>query len=237
MAISRVQGFTSLEETTNTSSGTTIARAFTSNVTAGNMIVAIVRNKEIGSGGTADAQSVTDGLSNTYTRVVGAFIDNAQPERVELYYAKNISGGACTVTATWAAAKERRTINVYEVSGCDTTEPLEASNSGTGTGTAISAGNVVTAGEAIIFAGMVNDDSYTGITAGTGWTGRDAADVWGEAFYEDRIEASGGTFTGDATNAASKAWAAVVAAFKVAGGGGGGEVFVPRRRTLLGVGI
>lgn len=102
-------------------SNTNVA-AMSSNVTAGNLLVL---GLTAGSADTID--SITDSLGNTWTLAV----DNTGTDRrTWLYYAKNITGGACTVTVTFSAGMfPDSCLTIREYSGCDTASPLDVTAS------------------------------------------------------------------------------------------------------------
>ena len=78
-------------------SGTTVAKAFGSNVTAGNLIVVCVWSPQSASHAVS---TVEDSLGNTYELAIGPITQSSLGYRGYIYYAKNIGGGACTVTVT-----------------------------------------------------------------------------------------------------------------------------------------
>lgn len=101
----------------------TVAATFDRNTTSGNLIVV-----GIGSGA-QDISSITDSQGNTYVKAR----DGVNWSYNDIWYAKNITGGACTVTVTLAGSTHA-TVHIYEVTGADTTAPLDvtAYNSGDG---------------------------------------------------------------------------------------------------------
>lgn len=121
-------------------SNTTVAKAFGSNVTAGNLIAAFsvcpVSVAHV-------LSSVTDSLSNSYTTAIGPIDQGALGYRVYISYAKNIGGGACTVTSTWDT-NGLHLIVIYEISGADIASPLIDTTSATGNGTTMDGGNLDT---------------------------------------------------------------------------------------------
>lgn len=107
-----------------------VSKAFASNVGSGNLIW-------VGAVSSADTLGTTvmsDGLSNSYTRAVQVNGVSAGRGESASYYAKNITGGACTVTLT-PTSSDFVSIAIAEFSGCDTTSPLDGTpgtqNSGT----------------------------------------------------------------------------------------------------------
>jgi hypothetical protein len=205
--------------TGTTSSAATVAQAFVSNVTAGNLIAVKVRISQVG---LASGVTITcaDSLGNTYSSAVIMPATGANDSKTQWFYAKNITGGACTVTASHATA-QRQSIEIFEISGLDTTSPLETTNTATGTSTAPTGGSVTTAGGGFLLAGVQTDNNYSTITAGSGWTQITEVDHWSEAGSEYRITSAGGTYSGDFSNSNNDAYRGGIVAYKDAAGGGG----------------
>jgi hypothetical protein len=135
--------------------------AYNSNVTAGNLLVALIYPS-----GTNSVTSVTDSLSQTWTQISGA--SGTTTDAAYIYYQKNTAGGACTLTITLGAASNCNPI-IYEFSGLDTSAPLDQSNTATGTSTSTTSGTVTTtvANELLIGGAHVGGT----INAGeSGWT-------------------------------------------------------------------
>lgn len=94
---------------------TTIAVSTGSDVTAGNGIAVFFRDSTPGA-----SLSCADGLGNTYTQIHIA--SSAANGSLAVFVAKDINGGACTVTGT-SSATTRKCIGVREFSGLDLTAP------------------------------------------------------------------------------------------------------------------
>jgi hypothetical protein len=84
----------------NTPGSTPISQAFSSNNTAGNMILAIVCSNS-GNISWADLATFTDSRGNTYTNIVSFNHRPNSGPAIYVYYAPNIAGGANAVTATF----------------------------------------------------------------------------------------------------------------------------------------
>ena len=98
-------------------SGTTIAKAFGSNVTAANLIAVW------GGWGTIDTTvTCADTQSNSYTQKTKTWDDTNGQGHVQ-FYAANITGGANTVTITFGDSVTYRRIGVMEISGLQTASP------------------------------------------------------------------------------------------------------------------
>lgn len=177
------------------SSGTTLAIAYGSNVTAGNLLVChIYANHGI--------SGVADSRSQTFTSAVNV-TDGATYALATFYYA-NTTGGADTVTVTFAGAITYASLQCSEYSGVATSSPLDkfASNSQTTPGTganAVTSGSVTTTTDGQLIVGWSTALTVgAGTTsAGTGFTGR--TNVFGDTLCEDQVQTSAGaiaaTFT------------------------------------------
>lgn len=106
--------------TRQTASATTTTATFDSNVTARNLI----RVMASWDGGLGVLSGIADSLGNTYT-AVDNLSDGGNPNHYATWYAKDIAGGACTVTVTYTSARPITLLHVEEISGVDTTAPLD----------------------------------------------------------------------------------------------------------------
>ena len=115
----------------SSTSSTTFTQTFGSNVGAGSLIVVgMDTNCETLVG-------ITDSFGSTYHLAVTSAVSS-------LYYAYNVTGGACTVTTTWGNS-DFVTVIIAEYSGAKQSgDPLDATNSGDGTGTLADAGGLTT---------------------------------------------------------------------------------------------
>ena len=176
-------------------SGTTNSLAFTTPNTAGNLIVvyAIWSN--------AGTATVTDSRGNAFV--------SAAPRTTwgtnwssQVFVAKNIAGGANTVTATFATAINAcAVIYIHEYSGLDKANPVDVTKSATGSASAMSSGAVTTTNATdLIFAGGASKGAVT--QGGSGYTTRSTA--FGNR-TEDRNVTTAGSYTATATQN-SNAW-------------------------------
>lgn len=103
---------------------TSVPATFSS--TAGNCIVVWARQ-----GATSTTTgTVTDVAGNTYTLV--GYVSLGSGDRAGVWIAKNITGNASNVaTVTWSASAGFTAITALEISGSDTTTPLDAFVTGT----------------------------------------------------------------------------------------------------------
>src|SRR6266568_4492997 len=110
--------------------------AFGSNVRPGSMIIVAINSF------TSTVSSVTDntvGDTNTYTQVTSSPKTNGT-DNTYLFYAKNVSGGALTVTVNFNVASHVRSFGIYEYAGCDASAPFDKSAGNTGTSTSVDPG-------------------------------------------------------------------------------------------------
>jgi hypothetical protein len=185
--------------------GSSLSLAFSNNNTAGNLIV--VYQSWDDSGGNTIA-SVTDTAGNTYV--------STGPEHsgTQIFYAKNIKGGANTVKTTFTGSGNLFQLHILEYSGADPISPLDAvSSASSSSGTALDSGATTThfANELIFGAGNI---SNTILDPGVGFTNR--AQLLGDQI-EDKFVATVSSYkataTGDGTG-----WIMLMATFRAAGG-------------------
>jgi hypothetical protein len=110
-------------------SGTTVAVAPGSNVTAGNRIIV-----GVGWGSSTQTCTVSGSINGALTPVAASIFTNASgPFSGEWFYLDLASGGAETYTATTSATNTQREIVVYELSGLS--GPPDSGGGGTGSST------------------------------------------------------------------------------------------------------
>ena len=194
-------------------SGTTIAVAYSSNVTAGGLLVChIYANHGI--------SSVADSRSQTYSASTN--VTDGATYSLATFYFPNTTGGACTITCTFAGAVTYASMQVAEYSGVATSLPLDqtTSNNQTTPGTAtdaITSGSVTTTTDGQLIVGWTT--ALTGgvgtVTAGTNYTAR--TNIFGDTVDEDRVQTSAGsiaaTFT---TTSATSNYITIISTFKAA---------------------
>jgi len=135
---------------TGGSSSSARTAAFTSNVTAGNLIVVTV--------GTFNGTSatVTDSLSNSYTLAASA------SSKAQVWYAQNITGGACTVTVT-PSGGDFVNFMAIEYSGAKTSSVLDT----TATGSNSVGPLTVAAGDVVVGMAGGSTSNATAVTSST----------------------------------------------------------------------
>jgi subtilisin family serine protease len=148
-----------------TSSASSLLATFTTNVTSGNLIVAAVSSWP----NVPTATGITDSRGNTYVRV-GAVLSTGGGAKTALYYAKNFSNGANTLTYSASGTGNEMSIVIAEFAGIDLNNPVDASAGTTGTSNAPNSGNMtpIVSGDLVIGAGT--HDNTTVTTAGSGFT-------------------------------------------------------------------
>lgn len=207
-----------------TPSGTATAKTanFGSAQTAGNLnIVAITFGVASGSI-TVPSITVTDVSGNTYS-AIGSFIQHTSGGGSSggsiLYVAKNIAGaaaGANTVTVTLGTAMSYFVASVFEYSGADHNNPVEASSSNFANlpaPTAVSSGNVTTIyGTELLFGFGECFDGPSSI--GSGYTQRELLYI---AIAGDQVPSIAGTYSFTATSSGTGGWTAWVIALQAPG--------------------
>ena len=191
-----------------------ISVPFGSANTAGNLIIAVVRMST-----TSQTVTVTDSAGNSYTDAV-AQPQSADGHQVHVFYAKNVAGGANTVTATFSATNNRPWLAVYEYSGLSATSPLDRTANAQGSGTAPSSGATATTVSAneLVFAALGLPGSYTGtVAAGSGYVLQLQDTGSSRAATEAAVVTSTGSYAGTFSLSAGTNWTAVVATFAAAG--------------------
>lgn len=149
---------------------------FAAGVTAGNLIWVVA---QCAAGTTVSG--ITDTLGNTYAQCTGSPLAGAIVE-LAWFYAKNITGGANAVKATFSGAVVGTAVYAAEYSGLDKFNPFSNSLSNTqtapGTGTnAVTSTAFAPKGQPVMMVGLsVNEAGAAAPTAGTGFTARTT--VW-----------------------------------------------------------
>lgn len=210
-----------------TSSGTSYGLAYSSNVTAGSLLLTCIN---------ADAgiSSVTDTLGNTYAAATN--LTDGSTYALAMFYTISASSGANTVTANFTGSVGYAHHILGEWSGVASSSPLDQSTgqvqAAPGTGSnAVTSGNITTTVNGDLLVGCSNSDPYVSgqLTAGTGFTIRQL--LFGDHPMEDSVQATAGTTAATFTSSqAASNYTTLVGAFKP---------FVAtstRLRTLLGVG-
>lgn len=184
--------------------------AFSSNVTAGNMLLAAMR-----SGSATPFLNIDDNVNAgvDYTTVVGDYDVGAARSRMT--YFLNTAGGADTVQYNWTVTATPRA-HQLEFSAIATSSALDQSANATGTGTALTAGAVtvtITTLTQFIFAffSVSADVTFSQSAPWTLVTGTNSPDTR-TCFVYQEVSASG-TYTPAVTASSSVTWLGQTASF------------------------
>jgi hypothetical protein len=178
---------------------------------AGNLIIAFVRMST-----TYQTVTVRDTAGNVYADAVSQ-VQTADGHQVHIFYAKNIVGGANTVTAQFSSTNNHPWIAIYEYSGLSTANPLDKTSSAQGNSTVANSGMTATTSSAseLVFAATGLPANYTGTAAaGTGYTMLTQDTGTSRAANETAIVSSTKSFATIFGLSPATNWAAVVATFK-----------------------
>ncbi len=156
------------------------------------------------------ASSVSDSQGNTYTQV-GTQLTSPGGARSVVFYAKNIKGGADTVTVKLSASSAYIELYLTEYSGVDPANPIDAQAGSSGNSGSVSSGSATTtvAGD-VIYGFCVADSSCT---VGSGFAARSTFD---NNLNEDKTAGSPGGYT--ATGSANNGWTMQMVALRPASG-------------------
>jgi hypothetical protein len=184
---------------------------FPSSNHAGNLIVAFVRMSTA-----SQTVTVKDAAGNVYADAVSQ-AQTTDGHQIHIFYAKNVIGGANTVTAAFSSTNNHPWIAVYEYSGLSTTSPLDRTAHTQGSGSTANSGATAptTSANELVFAAAGLPASYTGsATAGTGYTVTQQDTGSSRAANEAAGASSTGAFSGVFNLGYATNWTAVVATFK-----------------------
>jgi subtilisin family serine protease len=200
-------------------SARSIHTAFLSSNTAGNLIIAFVRMSS-----TSQTVTITDSLGNSYARAVSQ-TQTSDGHQVHIFYAKNIVGGANTVTAAFSASNNHPWLAVYEYSGLSATNPLDQTAHAQGSNASPSSGAsaMTTNPNELMFSGIGIVNSYAGTTtAGANYALQQQDTGTSRAATETTIATSTAAFTGTFALSAPTNWSVVLATFAAESSGTGG---------------
>ena len=192
---------------------TTISQAFTTTVTAGDLIVAAV------SWGNSSSLTCSDSQANVYTTLPLQY-DSTNNQSLGICYAANVKAGSTTVTATLASSATFRRLLVHEYAGLALTNPVDVTAGNIANGTTAANGVTTTsvtttAAGRLVFAAVMDDAGTATIQAGSGFTLRT---VLGSALAsEDLVQATAGSIAGTFTFSVAHRYLARVVAFKSGG--------------------
>jgi hypothetical protein len=142
--------------------------------------------------------TVTDSQGNTYSEV-GSQLTTPGGANGRVYYAKNIKGGADTVTVKLSGTSDYLELYLAEYSGVDPNTPIDAQAGATGSSSTVSSGNATTTGSSDVIYGYCVGDSQC--TAGSGFASRST--LVGN-LTEDKVVSGAGSYAATAT--ANSGW-------------------------------
>jgi len=176
---------------------------YTSNNTAGNLLLAIIDFNNV-----VTTPTVSDSQGNVWVQV--DTFSNAATGITWLYAAFKCKVGANTVTVGNGSTQAQIIIAEYS----DNVFGSAAKNHATGTGTAVSSGAVTTtvANSLLILYGCNTNNNSVTYTGTNGFTNRVLNN---SCFLEDQLASATGTYTGTTTCSASVNWNAGIAAFVI----------------------
>jgi glucose/arabinose dehydrogenase len=185
------------------SAGTTDQVPFQQANSSGNLIAAFVIWNNAGTA------TVTDSNGNAYTAAT-ARTSWGSGWSAQTFYAKNIAGGANTVTATFGTSVTSfGIVYTHEYSGLDATSPVDVTASATGTAAAMSSGAATTThANDLLFGAGASAGVVT--NGGAGYTVRSTASG---NLTEDRTVTATGSYSATATQD-SNGWVMQLVAFK-----------------------
>ena len=188
---------------TGGSPASTLSVTFSQNTVAGDLILVGLDNDTH-----TTPTAVTDTQNNVFTEV-GSQLTSAGGRRSRVYYAKNIKGGADTVTVTLTANSGWIEMYLSEYSGVDQTNPIDAQAGAAGGVGAVSSGNATTtvSGD-VIFGFCIGDWACTG---GSGFTSRS---TFNANLVENEVGGNPGSYA--ATRTSTNGWTMQMVALKPA---------------------
>lgn len=187
---------------------------FTSNVTAGSLLVVAVRL-----GATGRTITLGDDKSNTYSTAYFS-TDDGQGDSLAVLYAMNAAAGATTVTISFSGAATTVRVAVHEYSGIATSNAFDqpAKQNFAATTTPTSGNTSTTAqGDELLFGYCENGAGFTAaFTAGSGYAKREELTSGGllKIGTEDQIVSVTGTYAADVTLDAAGSGNMGIATFK-----------------------
>lgn len=206
-------------------SAATIAKAYGSNVTAGNLLVA-----SVAWGNNTQTCTVAGSLNGAFAAIAGSLATSAAAaSRGEIFFLVAGSSGAETITATCSGSNTQREIVIYELSGAASTGVPDSSIAATGTSTNPTATITTVAQPGWIIAYALATAGT--ISVGSGYTSDVAQN--GDLGQHKAYAATGSTSV-PFVDASSSNWLVTAAAFLEGGGGGGATVV--KNLSALGVG-
>jgi hypothetical protein len=208
--------------------------AFTSSNTVGNFLVVG------GRAGGSTTITISDSQGNSWSATPDVSRSQVDDGSILFVFSlPNCKAGANTVTATYGTSVTSR-IWIAEYSGLVTATPLDTSTStqsGASTSTTPSSGASSSPSQAncLVIGALTTGGAGGTISAGSGFTLREAANASNRAAYEDKIISAVAAQTATFSLSVADTYNAAVLIYKDAVAGGGGSSSKPNF-FLLGVG-
>lgn len=225
-------------QTSNSAAATSIGVAYTSNTTAGNLLVAVVTW-----GSTDVTPTIADTQLNSWSEAGTHLWDATNTTGQAMFYVPNNAGGANTVTVSFGSSVDFRGLIIGEYSGIATSSALDTTAANTA-GLAGVSGAVdyytsttatTTVANVVLIGGIANiDGAGTTVQVGTGFVERQETAAIGALVrlqMQDAVMVNAGGVDSTWTIAAAGNQNSRVMAFKPTGGAAATPT-----RTLLGVG-
>jgi chitodextrinase len=159
------QAWSHIQTKARNSSASSNALAFTANTISGNLLIA-----EIDWTGGSTFTSISDTQGNVWTQIGTEQNASGVGVKSRLYYAKNIKGGADTVTTIVSGSPSYHELYIHEYSGLSTSNPIDSFAINMGTGSSFTSNSLTTTSANDLLYGIEIDSA--GATAVTGWTTR-----------------------------------------------------------------
>ncbi|HTL17255.1 MAG TPA: DUF4038 domain-containing protein [Patescibacteria group bacterium] len=199
--------------------GTTISQPFASPTAVGNLVAVV-----ISWGDSTATPVVTDNTGNTYIKAVSTY-SSAADQSLAIYYAKNVQGGASSVTVNFGGSHAWRRILIAEYRGIDPVNPVDGVVANQGSATTatdnVTSGSIVATTNGDLIFGAIENYSVSGtVSAGTGFSLRSFVMDMGviETAFEDRVAGAAGSTAATFTFARAASYIAQMVAFRPAAG-------------------
>ena len=178
-----------------------IAVAFPSANTSGNLIIAFVRMST-----TSQTVSISDTAGNGYTDAVSQG-QTSDGHQIHIFYAANVAAGANTVTASFSATNNHPWLAIYEYSGVTALDRTAAAQGDASAFASSGATANTSSANELLFAGVGLPASYTGTaSAGSGFTVQQQDTGTSRGANETGLVTATGSFTGTFNLSASTNW-------------------------------
>jgi hypothetical protein len=215
MSFTVLKAIAVVQHTSVSAAGTSLALAFVSNVTSGDLIVVAVSTY---TGETIN--NPTDNSSNAYALAVSDKPPTTgTPSAASIYYAVANSTGPLTITSH-ISASDNIHLHIYEVSGLSSTLNSVLDRTGSNlqtptTSATVSTSGATTVANEYVFAFFASDNSTQTWTKGGSYTDVETSNRAGDSsFSEDLVITSAGTQTATAAFTVKDRVTSVIATFK-----------------------